>query len=663
MASAGDIIKGLLSGLGSAVATADTTSTEKDSLKVLKSLIPGAEMFEFKEGLSKSLEFVLTMDKSFSKIAASMGVGKNQSLLMKENFAKTTEEIISMGGKFEDSIKLQEDFIASTNKAVLLNSDIAESVYATTKVTGVAAGELLKGFLDVGYEADNIAENMLKTQVIANKMGVNAQAVSAMVVANLDKLNKYSFDGGVEGLAKMAGKAAMFRIDMGETFQLADKLLSPENAIEVASALQRLGGSASQLANPLKLMDLAQNNVPELQNQLAKLTEKYTFFDEKTKSFQIMPGARRELKALSDSLGISYESLTKMSIEGSKLKKKMSEISFTGFNFSKEQQEQIANLANLKDGKYQIEFKDKSGQTITKTLDELKNLKGEEEAAFKEYLTKQTKEAGTEPQTQMINLAKEQLGKADTMIASLNRLQMAIPLAIAGSKGGEDLLTKVFTQQQEKVGSFEKTVEFDKLKGKASIFTEAIGDLSTAIGTGNEAGITSSIKNMGGAIKQFTSDVTGLAWDDLKAKLNSFKDINLVDLLTNATGINDDFVWRPGGKIEKFRKDDIIIGGTNLMNEKNNVTPSIQPTTTQNILQNMSSTNISKTESTVGGEITLKVMVDSTGSMSNLSLENAKMIGDRVADSMKNSPDLQEKFMSVLNNRLNNRLPIKPGGR
>ena len=39
------------------------------------------------------------------------------------------------------------------------------------------------------------------------------------------------------------------------------------------------------------------------------------------------------------------------------------------------------------------------------------------------------------------------------------------------------------------------------------------------------------------------------------------------------------------------------------------------------------------------------------------------MIGDRVADSMKNSPDLQEKFMSVLNNRLNNRLPIKPGGR
>ena len=565
MADSGDIIKGLLGGLGKVATTADVASTEADSLKVLKSLIPGAELSLFKDGLAKSLEFVLTMDRSFSKIAATIGVSQKQSALFKENFAKTTEEVISMGGKFEDSVKLQEDFISVNKKATILNSDIAKQLYATTKVTGVAAESLLEGFLDIGYEADDISKTMFKTQEIANKMGVSAQAVSSAVVANLDKLNKFSFDGGIEGLAKMAGKAAMFRIDMSETFQLADKLLSPENAIEVASALQRLGGSASQLANPLKLMDLAQNNVPELQNQLAKLTEKYTFFDEKTKSFQIMPGARRELKALSDSLGISYESLTKMSIEGSKLKKKMSEISFTGLDFSKEQQEQIANLSNLKDGKYQIEFKDAAGKTITKTLDELKNLQGDEKAAFENYLTKQTEEAGTDPQTQMINLAKEQLGKADTMIASLNRLQMAIPLAVAGSKGGEDLLTKVFTQQKEKIGDYTDKFKFDNLKDEASKFTGAIGDLSTAIGTGSKAGIVSSIANMGGAIKQFTSDVTGLAWDDLKAKLNLFKDIDISTLLETATGVSEDFVWRPGGKIQKFRKDDIVVGGTNLL--------------------------------------------------------------------------------------------------
>ena len=81
------------------------------------------------------------------------------------------------------------------------------------------------------------------------------------------------------------------------------------------------------------------------------------------------------------------------------------------------------------------------------------------------------------------------------------------------------------------------------------------------------------------------------------------------------------------------------------------------------IVNSAKNDNVNKSESTVGGEITLKVMVDSTGNMGNLSLDTAKMIGDRVADSIKTSPDLQEKFMNVLNNRINNRLPIKPGGR
>jgi hypothetical protein len=479
----------------------------------------------------------------------------------------------------------------------------------------------------------------------------------------LDKLNKYSFDGGVEGLAKMAGKAAMFRIDMGETFQLADKLLSPENAIEVASALQRLGGSASQLANPLKLMDLAQNNVPELQNQLAKLTEKYTFFDEKTKSFQIMPGARRELKAISDSIGISYDTLTNMSIEGSKLKKKMSEISFTGLNFSKEQQEQIANLSNINktSGKYEIEFKDSAGKTMTTTLDKLSELSKKDRDAFDEYLANQTKEQAKDPQKQMIDIAKEQLGKADQMIAALNQLVMAPQLALAGGGAGNALLDKSAEIQKERLGGFIEDNTLAKLAPKLSEASGSIVKISEAFANQDWGKVKTELEGLGPEIKDIITASFSPLVDSIKEVADTVIPDEILDLFGKKE--SEDFIWRPGFGAEKFRKDDIIIGGTNLMNQKNNVTPSIQQTTTQDILQNMSTTNISKTESTVGGEITLKVMVDSAGSMSNLSLENAKMIGDRVADSMKNSPDLQEKFMSVLNNRLNNRLPIKPGGR
>ena len=247
-------------------------------------------------------------------------------------------------------------------------------------------------------EAAHISKQMETVVQTASSMGVNAQAVSALVVTNMDKMNKFGFSGGVKGLAEMASKSAAMRVDMSQVFSLAEDLLSPEKAIEVASAFQRLGASSSQLADPLKLMDMAQNNVPELQNQLAKLTEKYTYFDKETKTFQIMPGARRELMAISKEIGVSYENLTKMSIEGTKLKQKMSQISFSGFDISEEQKTQIAQMAELKDmggGKmdYVVKFKDEQGNVQEKTLQELQKNQ-EMQGSLKSYLEKQKEMTG-----------------------------------------------------------------------------------------------------------------------------------------------------------------------------------------------------------------------------------------------------------------------------
>jgi hypothetical protein len=337
----------------------------------------------------------------------------------------------------------------------------------------------------------------------------------------------------------------------------------------------------------------------------------------------------------------------------------MSEISFTGLNFSKEQQEQIANLSNINktSGKYEIEFKDSAGKTMKTTLDKLSSLTEQDRKAFDEYLANQTEEEAKDPQKQMIDIAKEQLGKADQMIAALNQLVMAPQLAMAGGGAGTALLDKSAEIQKERLGGFIEDNTLAKLAPKLSEASGSIVKISEAFANQDWAKVTTELEGLGPEIKDIITtsfsplidDVIGLIPDDLKKLFGK--------------EASKDFIWRPGLGAEKFGKDDIVIGGTNLMNQKNNVTPSMQQTNPQDILQTMSTTNISKTESTVGGEITLKVMVDSTGNMSNLSLDTAKMIGDRVADSMKNSPDLQEKFMSVLNNRLNNRLPIKPGGR
>lgn len=625
-----------------------------DLEKILKGMIPGAGATALASGFEKSVKFVIEMDQSFAKLARQMGVGENASRLIKENFAKSTEQIILMGGKFEDSVELQEKLLAVTNKNSLVSSDIAAQLFATVKVTGVEVDKLQQSFLDVGYETVQITEQMYSVQNIANKMGVSAQAVSRMVVDNLDKLNKYTFSEGVDGLAKMAGKAAMFRIDMSETFGLADKLLSPENAIEVASALQRLGASTSQLASPLRLMDLAQNNVPELQNQLIKLTEKYTFFDEKTKSFQIMPGARKELRALEDSLTLSSGSLTKMSIEGAKLKKKMSEISFSGINLSKEQQEQVANLAELVENKdtkqmeYVVKYKDDNNQQVVKALNQLTEKDKEQLDAF---LNREKENQGLSNEEKMIKIAEDQLGRADTMIQKLSALQMAPQLAVAGGDSGEDLLKRAFKINEENTQQFLADNKFDSLSKNIGYATDSLIKTLELTSDGDFKKAAEEFKALPGKFGDVIgASITTPLFDTLKDYLPEEIE-NVFNKILNGKSETKDFIWRPGLGIEKFKEDDLIIGGTNLMNQKTEVSQVKQTTPIQSIMENNNNTT-TKTESTVGGEVTLKVVVDSLNSK-NISPDDV----GRIVAAIKSRPDLQDEFKKALNFSVNEPKP------
>jgi hypothetical protein len=113
----------------------------------------------------------------------------------------------------------------------------------------------------------------------------------------MESMNKYNFQGGVDGLAKMAAQASSMRIDMKTTLNFAEGLYNPEKAIEMSSALQRLGVTQSDLLDPLRLMDLSLNDPTELQNQLVQMTEQFVQLNEKGQ-FQIAPGQIRRLREI-----------------------------------------------------------------------------------------------------------------------------------------------------------------------------------------------------------------------------------------------------------------------------------------------------------------------------------------------------------------------------
>jgi hypothetical protein len=486
----------------------------------------------------KSVENLAKMDKDMSSLVKNMGVTTQYSQLLKQELGRAVTEVTLMGGKQSDINLLQKEFLEATNRTIVLSSENIENLYAVSQVSGVAVKTLETAFRNAGMETTHISEEMKTVYHTANSLGVNAQAVSSMVVANLDKMNRFGFGNGIEGMAKMAAKAASMRVDMNQTLNLADKLFSPEAAMDVAATLQRLGATSGALLDPLKLMDLAQNNVPELQNQLSELSKTFTKFDEKTGKFQIMPEARRQLGEVASALGIDRNEFEKMALESAKMEKKLGEINFRPLgNISEDEKMMIANLAefNKAKGDYTVKFTSADGKVLEKTLGDLTE-------ADKEALKNQ--QNLVEPQKELVDIAKEQLGATNTLVAQDAALSATIQTQFAiNLEGTKYLQALVETQKTAFKPGFES---YSLDKNNKNEFGDKIFGALTDIQTGKvqpEDLKSEILKILGGNYEQLTSMVSKeaelISQNPLNASLGTISiTFDTVDTKLKSFGIN-----------------------------------------------------------------------------------------------------------------------------
>jgi hypothetical protein len=367
---------------------------------------------------------VAALDNGASQLLKQFGVGQEMAQTLRATMADAVSGVRALGGDINEVIETQKKTSEALGRNVVLSAEVNKDLYATFKVTGIEAGRVVTAMKDVGIGSGKAAEEMKKVVDIAAQSGVNAAAVSEKVVANMDALNKYNFEGGVSGLAKMAAQATMLRIDMGQTLAFAEKVFDPEGAIEMAAAMQRLGVSQSSLLDPLKLMDLAQNDPAELQNQLAEMGKQFVQLNEKG-DFEIMPGAKRQLREISKAMGIPYEQLTKMALGSAELEDKMSKIRFPDLVIDEDKQKMIANMAEMgKGGKYEVQVKDEeTGQTVTKAIEDLKD----------KDIENLEKMANTAPKT-MEELAKDQLSALESIAGDIKSLADKTGLGVARTK-------------------------------------------------------------------------------------------------------------------------------------------------------------------------------------------------------------------------------------
>jgi hypothetical protein len=310
--------------------------------------------------LKEFADQIILVEESARVVNKQFGQTRERIVEIQTAIADTLPGVTRLGGNLSDVSQTINEISNASRRNVIANVEDVESLFAASEILDITVSRLSDSFIDVGVGVSQIPVQLEKSINYIRGIGGNTKQVMDDVVNNMDQMNRYQFKGGVEGLTKMAAQASMLRFDMNETFRLADRVLSPEGAIEVASAFQRLGVAAGDLVDPFALMNQSINDPSGLQTSLANISKQFTYFDEQTKTFKVNPQGVLTLREMEEQAGLTRGSLSKMGLAAAELDSRLSEINKAGLTIASEDDKQyLANIATMqKDGKYLVTLED-----------------------------------------------------------------------------------------------------------------------------------------------------------------------------------------------------------------------------------------------------------------------------------------------------------------
>lgn len=400
-------------------------------------------------GFSKAIKEMLAgtdyLNKQFGQVR------QRASEMMKE-VSESTMRIVYLGGQAKDAYETLAKISEATGRNVIASAEVAGKLYASSKVINADVKDIVKGFTDIGYRFDQIGGQLETMTTTLRNMGLNTTQVTKTVIENFGKLNEYHFEGGVQGLTKMAAKATMFRIDMKEAFNLAERVMKPEGAIATASAFQRLGVAVGEMGNPFALMTASLKDPGALQDTIVNIGKQFTYFDKQAKSFRISEYGMLTLRELSTEMGVSYDALTKAGLAASELDDRLSQIS-PAIKFEKEEDKQfLSNIAKIGDsGKYEVTLED--GRT--KQLSEIT------QEEFRKLIDQQRKD-----NMPMEQVAKKQLSLQEDIASNLRSIVESVTRGVASSRFMRDNLEATRDLLSNYVGGVAKQLAESNVVGK-----------------------------------------------------------------------------------------------------------------------------------------------------------------------------------------------------
>jgi hypothetical protein len=252
-----------------------------------------------------------------TEINEGLGLTGELSRSFRDTLIESTPAAAQLGYDIGNITDMMTTLSEKTSKFSLISSNTLDQSFKTSRAFGMTLPQLSEAFSEfekVGYGAADTLDKINTAGLKSASIGLNSKKTTQDLKLNIEKLNEFGFKNGVEGLNRMVQKSAEFRMNMAETFKVAEKVMNPESAIELTANMQMLGGAIGDLNDPLKLMYMATNNVEGLQDALHGAAAGLATYNTEQKRFEITGANLRRAQEMAKTLGVDYKEFAKGAI-------------------------------------------------------------------------------------------------------------------------------------------------------------------------------------------------------------------------------------------------------------------------------------------------------------------------------------------------------------
>ena len=335
--------------------TETTAGDLEDMANVLKNI--RSVSFDVEGNMDTILNMLALEDTLRVDISKTLGMSNAQLMDTVDGLTDAGMQASRFGMTVHDLFETFKGMTQEISRNLFIPPEVTERAALLTKtLEGFDAGKFAEGFDTIGFsldtamgkvdETNNAMSEILQT---GRQFGVVMEKFLANIGDELKLINTYGFERGVEGLARMVARGQALGIEMSTVTSLADKFFDPEGAIDFAAQMSVIGGAVGDLADPFKLMYMATNDLEGLQEAIADTAASAVYFDKEKNKFSISPEQRRQLKAMAEQMGMSYQDLADTAVRSARRAEVFNQIGDFS-DMTETDKELLASMAKIGEG-------------------------------------------------------------------------------------------------------------------------------------------------------------------------------------------------------------------------------------------------------------------------------------------------------------------------